>query len=167
MTNKNPSIPVDRDSFRQAMRAVASSVAVITTCHGGQLHGMTATAFSSVTADPPTVLIVVNQSTRSHPLISGSRAFVVNFLAQSQRHLSDLFAGKATDQFRTVDYMSGLNEAPIIKGAAAHLDCETISETTCGTHTIFLARVVGASASQEVPLLYHDGQYKQIVEAGA
>jgi flavin reductase (DIM6/NTAB) family NADH-FMN oxidoreductase RutF len=162
MTTESSSISADRDSFRRAMRAVASSVAVITTCHDGHLHGMTATAFSSVTADPPTVLIVVNQSTRSHPLISGSRAFVVNFLAQSQRHLSDLFAGKATDQFLSVDFTPGRNEAPIIDGAVAHLDCETISETTCGTHTIFLARVIDASASHKGPLLYHDGQYKPI-----
>ncbi|EUB99921.1 flavin reductase domain protein FMN-binding protein [Rhizobium sp. CF080] len=162
MTNGNPKIPVDRDTFCQALRTVASSVAVITTCHEGHLHGMTATAFSSVSADPPTILIVVNRSTRSYPLISGSRAFVVNFLSQEQRHVSDLFAGKATNQFASVAYTTGRNDAPIIDGAAAHLDCETLSETACETHTVFLARVVAASARQSAPLLYHNGNYRRI-----
>lgn len=155
---------VDRDTFRQAMRAVASSVVVITTCHDGHMHGMTATAFSSVTADPPTVLIVVNKSTRSHPLISGSGAFVVNILSAEQRQLSDFFAGKNDDQFASVDFTPGRNNAPLISGAAAHLDCEIFSETVCETHTIFLARVISASTAKGEPLVYHDGRYKKISE---
>ncbi|SMF62538.1 dimethylsulfide monooxygenase, small subunit [Xaviernesmea oryzae] len=165
MTNRDLSTTVDRDTFRHALRSVASSVAVITTCHEGHLHGMTATAFSSVCADPPTVLIVVNQSTRSHPLISDSRAFVVNFLSQDQRHLGDFFSAKTDDQFDSVAFTRGRNGCPIIDGAAAYLDCETISESVCGTHTVFLARVVGAFGANLSPLLYHNGAYRIVGDA--
>jgi len=87
-----PSQGIEAPDFKQLMRAVASSVAVITTFLDGKPHGMTATAFSSVSANPPTVLIVLNKGTRTHPLITQSRRFVVNMLHKEQVALGMRFS---------------------------------------------------------------------------
>jgi flavin reductase (DIM6/NTAB) family NADH-FMN oxidoreductase RutF len=90
------------------MRQLATSVTVITTDFGGSSHGMTATAVCSVCADPPTILIVVSRSARTHPIIVESGIFVVNILARNQSALSDRFAGKIVDQFAGIDYTPGI-----------------------------------------------------------
>lgn len=152
--------PIDVGMFRTVMRHVASSVAVITTSHEGHLHGMTATAVSSVSASPPRVLIVVNRSTRSHSLISGSRNFIINILADHQRALGERFSGKTENRFEDVGHQLGWHGTPILDGAAAHLECELVSETDAESHTIFIGEVVGGGVSGASPLLYHDGAYK-------
>lgn len=152
--------PIDVGMFRTVMRHVASSVAVITTSHGGNLHGMTATAVSSVSASPPRILIVVNRSTRSHSLISGSRNFIVNILADHQRNLGERFSSKSDNRFEDVEHHLGWRGTPILTGAAAHLECNLVSETEAETHTIFIGEVVGGGVSGASPLLYHDGAYK-------
>lgn len=153
---------IDADLFRSLMRRIASSVAVITTAHDGHLHGMTATAVTSVSAEPPRLLIVVNRSTRSHPLITASRIFVVNILADSQRSLGEHFARKGDNQFEGIAFDLGPSGSPIIRDAAAHLECTLVSETDMGTHTIFVGQVVGGGVSGSNPLLYHDGAYKAV-----
>lgn len=153
---------IDAELFRALMRRIASSVAVITTAHERHLHGMTATAVASVSADPARILIVVNRSTRSHPLITASRNFTVNILSETQRDLGNRFSGKRDDQFDGVDHELAGNGGPILTGAAAHLECRLVSETDMGTHTIFVGEIVGGSLSAANPLLYHDGSYKQL-----
>jgi flavin reductase (DIM6/NTAB) family NADH-FMN oxidoreductase RutF len=130
--------PIHRDLFRSVMRRLASSVTVITTSHGDHIHGMTATAVCSVCADPPTILIVVNRSARSHPMIDGSGTFVVNILADDQQVIAERFGGKLEDQFVGVDYRVGGSSVPILRGAAAHLECRVMSQNDVGTHTVFV-----------------------------
>jgi flavin reductase (DIM6/NTAB) family NADH-FMN oxidoreductase RutF/nitroreductase len=161
--NHHPNLTgIDADLFRSLMRRIASSVAVITTALDGHLHGMTATAVTSVSADPPRLLIVVNRSTRSHPLIAASRKFVVNILADSQRSLGEHFSRKGEDQFEGIAYDLGPNGSPVIRDAAAHLECILVSETDMGSHTIFVGQVVDGGVSGSNPLLYHDGAYKAV-----
>jgi flavin reductase (DIM6/NTAB) family NADH-FMN oxidoreductase RutF len=155
---------VSHDEFRATMRKLAGAVIVITTEYEDRLHGMTATAISSVCADPPTILIVVNRSTRSHPMISKSGSFVVNILSQEQRDIAQLFAGKSEDKFAEIGFGFGKKGAPIISGSGAHLDCEVVVEMTYRTHTIFLARVLGSGSADNAPLIYHDGSYKTLVD---
>lgn len=155
---------VDAPDFKQLMRAVASSVAVITTWHDGKPHGMTATAFSSVSADPPTVLIVLNKGTRTHPLITQSRRFVVNILQKEQIDLGVRFSGKLDDQFAGLGYRPGRTGSPILNDVVSYFECETLSEVDVGTHTIFVGRVVAGEAKGLSPLLYHGGQYKTLFD---
>jgi flavin reductase len=150
--------------FRSLMRSMVSGVTVITTSHQGRPHGMTATAFSSVCAVPPTILIVLNRSTRTHPLISASRHFVVNLLGEEQREMGQRFAGKHDDQFREVKYTKNSFGIPVIDGAAASLECETVSEVNFGTHTIFIGKVIRGAASEVPPLVYHNGSYKGVAD---
>jgi flavin reductase (DIM6/NTAB) family NADH-FMN oxidoreductase RutF len=157
---------MDDLQFCSIMRATAASVMVITTGYNGQLHGMTATAFSSVSAEPPTVLIVLNRSTRTHPMVSASGHFVVNLLAEDQAHLGNRFAGKLDNQFDGIGYTLSDRGAPIINGAVATLECETVGATDFGTHTIFIGKVLKGTRSEVLPLLYHDGGYKGITRRG-
>jgi flavin reductase (DIM6/NTAB) family NADH-FMN oxidoreductase RutF/nitroreductase len=153
---------VSGDRFKSLMRNIASSVAVITTNQFERPHGMTATAICSVSADPATILIVVNRSTRSHPIISAAKAFTINILADHQHAIGRRFASKHDDPFDGIKYRAGLNGSPIIDGVAAHIACVTVSEIEVETHTIFVGRVVGGDVSKAPPLLYHEGAYKTL-----
>jgi flavin reductase (DIM6/NTAB) family NADH-FMN oxidoreductase RutF len=167
MTDSAACAAIGPSDFKNLMRGVASTVSVVTTVNEGEPHGMTATAFSSVSADPPTVLIVLNKSTRSHPLISASRLFVVNMLQEDQVELSARFAGKLDDQFADIRWRRGRTGAPILNDVLSYFECETVSEVDVGTHTIFVGRVIGGEASSKPPLLYHRGQYKSLVDTDA
>lgn len=156
---------IDDLQFRDIMRSMVAGVTVITTSHAGHLHGMTATAFSSVSAAPPTVLIVLNRSTRTHPLVTASRHFVVNLLAEDQAELGQRFAGKLDDQFAGIAYTLNEHDVPVLQGAVANLECETIDEMNVGTHTIFIGRVLKGERSRTSPLVYHDGSYKVVARA--
>lgn len=169
MTNIIPNITnyaeesgVDATAFRSVMRQLAGSVTVITTEGDGVLHGFTATAVCSVCADPPTILIVVNKSTRTHPHIDRKGYFAVNVLAQSQKDVAEHFAGKGEDQFSSVSHTTTKNGVPLISGAAAHLECKIVERIAVGTHTIFIGCVVGTGAESCAPLVYHDARYGQI-----
>src|SRR4051794_36700909 len=100
------------------MRNIASSVAVITTSQDGRQHGMTATAICSVSAEPATILIVVNRATRSHPIISAAGTFAVNVLADHQHEIGGRFSAKLDDPFAGIAYRFGSNGNPIIEDVA-------------------------------------------------
>jgi flavin reductase (DIM6/NTAB) family NADH-FMN oxidoreductase RutF/nitroreductase len=153
---------VSGDLFKSLMRNIASSVAVITTHQGDRNHGMTATAMCSVSADPATILIVVNRSTRSHPIITETKSFTVNILAQHQHAISGRFSSKHEDPFDGIPHHIGTNGSPIIEGVAAYIECATLSEIDVGTHTIFVGSVVGGDVSAAHPLVYHEGAYKSL-----
>jgi len=150
---------ISRDTFRSVMRRQAASVTIITTCHDAALHGMTATAFTSVCADPPTILIVVNRSARSHPLIDGSGLFTVNILAEEQVALASRFSGKLDDQFNGVPFTLGSTGAPILEGCSAHLECVVAQRIEVETHTLFVGHVLAGATSPGEPLVYHEGIY--------
>lgn len=150
---------VDGGTFRDVMRKLAGSVTVITTEGEGALHGFTATAVCSVCADPPTILIVVNRSARTHPHIDQKGAFAVNILADDQVELANLFASKSSEQFAEVQYAMTPSGVPVIKDAAGFVECRTTDRVEVGTHTIFIGAVVGGGAASSAPLIYHDATY--------
>jgi flavin reductase len=146
--------------FKAAMRRFASTVNVITSGCGGVLNGMTATAVCSVSVEPPSILIVVNQSNRSHALIQQSGAYTVNVLADSQQHLAAHFAASSTAPFAAVPHSLGLNKCPIIDDCASFLACVVESRMRSGTHSVFIGRVVASGESHRLPLIYHDGKFR-------
>jgi flavin reductase len=159
--NDRPDL-VSGEFFKAIMRNIASSGAVITTNHAGNRHGMTATAVCSVSSDPATLLVVINRSNRTHPLITASRTFTINILADHQHAVSGRFSGKHEDQFGGIGHRDGLSGNPIIDDVAAYMECSVISEIDVGTHTVFIGQVIGASASTARPLLYHQGMYRSL-----
>ncbi len=143
------------------MRRFATGVAVVTTTLNGHIHGFTANAFASVTADPPTVLICVNRNAHAHPLISASARFCVNILAAEQKALAEQFAGgEPQTRFDGVVYQFGPSGSPVLAGTLAYVDCLMSEELTSGTHTIFLGTVIEAGDRSGDPLGYYDRGYR-------
>jgi flavin reductase len=159
--NANPgTMPtyVDPDTFRRVMRALAGTVTVISTENDG-LHGFTATAVCSVCADPPTVLIAVNRSARTHAHICRKQAFVINVMAHDQQAIAEKFSTKDNDPFSVVPHTLTAQGVPRIEGTSAFLECMVREMNDVGTHTIFIGSIVNAGASGKPPLIYHEGQY--------
>ena len=154
--------PFDAQLFKRVMRKLAGTVTVFATSSDSGQHGMTATAMCSVSADPPTILIVVNRATRTHPHIDKKQAFTVNVLAEDQVSAAELFASKTDNQFAGVAHHLLSDGCPVIAGAAAYLHCSVESQVDVGTHTIFIGRVIEAGATRAQPLVYQDGQYGRV-----
>jgi flavin reductase len=153
---------VSAADFKTAMRRFASTVNVITSGCGTVLNGMTATAVCSVSADPPSVLIVVNQENRSHALIEQSGAYTVNVLSASQEALAAHFASSTIAPFATVPHSLGRNKCPIIDNCTSFLECVVESRMRCGTHSVFIGRVIASGESDSLPLIYHDGRFRYL-----
>ncbi len=152
--------PVDARAFRHAMRHYPTGVTVVTSIREGEPRGMTLNAFSSVSSDPPSLLICVNREARSYLYISASGFFCVNLLAADQRELAERFSGKLRErQFDDIAYTADVTGAPVIPGTIGHFDCEVEHEHAAGSHSIFVGRVVGCTARPGVPLGYFNGSF--------
>ncbi len=166
-------MPASTEDFREAMRRFATGVAIVTTAYDGRVHGFTANAFASVSADPPTVLICVNRGATAHPLIASSQRFCVNLLALEQQSLAERFAGgEPRSRFDGVPYRIGESGSPILEGTLAHVDCLLAEEVTASTHTIFLGNVLDVGYRDGEPLGYFNRAYRDFgvsarTEAGA
>lgn len=166
MTNKRGEVPtVDEDTFKSAMRQLAGCVTVIATEQNGELYGLTATAVCSVCVSPPTILVVVNSSTRTHLQINRRGTFSINILASDQKHIAELFATPSEEKFKSVAYFSSNGGLPLIERAAAHLECVVQQTVQIGTHTIFIAQATEARVHSVAPLIYHDTKYGLVAHA--
>lgn len=146
--------------FKHTMRHVPTGVTVVTSFKDGEPRGITVNAFSSVSADPPTLLICINRAARSYLFISASGAFCVNVLAGDQRDLAERFSGKIRDrQFDGIPFTAGETGAPVLAGTIAHFECTVAQEHHAGSHSIFLGRVVACSARPGTPLGYFNGGF--------
>lgn len=142
------------------MRHFPTGVSVVTSLREGEPRGVTVSAFASVSADPPLVLICINREARSYLYISSSKVFCVNLLAGDQQHLAERFSGKLREnQFEGVDYAIDTTGAPVLSGAVAHFDCEVVEEHHAGSHSIFIGRVLACASRAGSPLGYYNGGF--------
>jgi flavin reductase (DIM6/NTAB) family NADH-FMN oxidoreductase RutF len=147
-------------AFKRVMRRHPSGVTVVTTVRGGEPRGITLSAFTSVSAEPPTVLICVNRDARSYLYISDSKIFCVNLLSSGQRELAQRFASGIKDrQFEGIGYRTDVTGAPVIEGSIGHFDCEVAEEHHAGSHSVFLGTVRSCEARAGNPLAYFDGAF--------
>lgn len=155
-------VAITEDEFRQGLRRWASGVTVVTSAADGQMHGMTVSAFASVSASPPIVLVCANQSSRTHGFIERSRRFAVNILAQDQADVSNHFASSETeaDRLKGIDWQQGDTGLPLIDGALAQLECTVHEARAMGTHTIYLGVVEHLHYRDGEPLVYFQGAYR-------
>jgi flavin reductase (DIM6/NTAB) family NADH-FMN oxidoreductase RutF len=158
-----PLIPEELPAqFRAAMRRLAASVAVVAAKGEAGPVGMAATSVTSLTIDPPAVLICVNRSTLLHGLIVPTAGLSVNLLSRDQQEVSAAFGGglPQDERFRVGDWREGFNGLPELAGAQANLSCVIDAMLAYGTHSIVIARVLRATVSDVVtPLIYQDGAY--------
>ena len=155
---------VDLDTFKGVMRRWPSGVTVLTSCAGDTVHGMTVSAFSAVSAEPPLVLVCANRESTTHEIIQAGGVFAVNILAEEQEALSTRFSVVPSPQrFEGVAWTEGSTGAPLIDGALAQLECRVRSAHLEGTHTIYIGEVLAGSYRPEGrPLLYFDGTYRTL-----
>lgn len=171
----DPTPFVDERRYREVMGRFVTGVTVITTAsqtpEGIQPWGTTVNAFTSVSLEPPLVLICVGRERSIHPVIDEAGRFAVNILAEESQGLSDCFAGAPSplprSAFCGASYTLSPGGMPILDAGVAHLECEVEQTVDAGDHTIYLARVVGLGVSEvhPLPLLYYRGRYLRIERA--
>jgi flavin reductase (DIM6/NTAB) family NADH-FMN oxidoreductase RutF len=156
------------DDFRRVLGHFATGVTVVTTCDADKRPtGLTASAFSSVSLDPPLVLICVDHKSQSYPALKERRCFAINILGADQQAISRRCASSRLDKFDEVPHAISDLGLPLVEGALAHLECTTVSMHVEGDHTIFVGRVERARVGAGEPLLYFRGQYDRLANPGS
>ncbi|MDP2778307.1 MAG: flavin reductase family protein [Anaerolineales bacterium] len=154
---------LDPENLRAAMRAWSAGVTVVTTAHEDHKRGMTVNSFTSISLDPAMITISLQQSTRTHELISKSRVFGLTILSAEQAKISDLFAGRfpdVEDRFADLQTETLVTGSPLIVGGLAWLDCRVVESSNAGMNTLFIAEVLAARAIGDgQPLIYHNRKY--------
>ena len=153
------SASVDASHFRHVVGHLASGVTVVTTRSDGRRHGMTASSVTSLSLDPPMMLACINSAMPTADAVAAAGGYVVNVLGESQGELARQFATASRDKFRNVAVRDGVLGLPLLSDALAHIECEVVERVVGGTHTIFLGRVVAATAGSGQPLTYFRGGF--------
>lgn len=157
-------MPISKDEFRHALGRFASGVTVITTRDAaGNLHGITVSAFCSVSLEPALVLVCIDKNTGSHYALTQTNSFVVNVLRDDQQYISDRFASYLPNKFEVVKYHSGIDDLPVLENVLANLECRLINAHDNGDHTIFVGEIEKATVSDGKPLVYWQGNYRNLV----
>lgn len=163
MTTTGAAAPtIDSSRFREIIGHFMSGVAVITTHHDGRDHGMTASAVSSLSLEPPMLTVCLHRDAPTQEAVVRSRAFAVNILREGDDRLARRFATPHPDKFAevTVDY--GPLGQPRLTGALAALECDVAETIVGGTHRVFLGRVRTAQVSGGAPLAYYRGRFGRL-----
>lgn len=154
------------DAFRSAMRHVAATVYAVTTGHGGGRYGILATAVSSLSFEPPSLLVCVNRSASLHAPLASAEVFCVNVLGLGNRDVADHFmARQATDRFSVGEWVEDLG-VPVLATAQSSLICRRAHCHEYGTHSIFIGELIAAThRADAAPLTYYDRHYIDISQA--
>jgi flavin reductase (DIM6/NTAB) family NADH-FMN oxidoreductase RutF len=155
---------IDSDTFRSVLGRFASGVTIVTTRdESGADHGMTVSAFCSVSLDPPLVLVCIDHSASTDRLLKAHGRFGINVLSSNQEAYSRRFAAEPdTGRFDGIAYGRGDSGVVLLDEALAHLECKVIEHHDAGDHTIFIAEVERAEPRDGRPLLYYRGGYAQL-----
>jgi flavin reductase (DIM6/NTAB) family NADH-FMN oxidoreductase RutF len=156
---------ISPDEFRHTLSHFASGVTVITVCDGqGRPTGLTASAFTSVSLDPPLILVCVDHKSQSYPALVAGKQFAVNILAHDQEAVSRRFATtKIENKFEGVPFALSELGLPLLENALAHLECATVNVHLEGDHSIFIGRIERAVVKTGHPLVYYRGRYDRLV----
>ncbi len=157
---------VEPEELRGAMRGWATGVTVVTTQHEEVRHGMTVSAFTSLSLEPPRVLISLARASRTRGLVEASGVFGVTVLGEGQEEVSNRFAGRETedgDRFENLETQTLETGAPLLAEGLVFMDCKVVSSQEVGTSTIYIGEVVAVKEGEkEKPLLYFDGGYRGV-----
>jgi len=156
---------VDPQEFRSALALWASGVTVVTADAPDGPQGMTAASFSSLSLDPPLVLVCIDHRAHSHAGLVSAPGFVVHVLAQGQEDLSHRFARAGDEKFMPGDWTRGPFGAPVLPLGVARLACAHHAALDGGDHTILVGRVTEVSVGDRPPLLYWDRGYRSLADA--
>jgi flavin reductase (DIM6/NTAB) family NADH-FMN oxidoreductase RutF len=155
--------------FRRAMGCFATGVTIVTVDLDGEVHGMTANAFASVSLDPMLVLVCVDHTTRTHAHLHAKKRFGINVLCAEQRGISEYYARperthEHAEQEAGARFERTRQGTPMLQGSLAYLECRLHSAQVAGDHTIFIAEVEDVVVREGEPLLFFRGKYRKVGE---
>jgi flavin reductase (DIM6/NTAB) family NADH-FMN oxidoreductase RutF len=155
--------------FRRAMGCFATGVTIVTVDLDGEVHGMTANAFASVSLDPMLVLVCVDHATRTHAHLHAKKRFGINVLCEEQRAISEYYARperthEHAEQEAGARFERTRQGTPMLRGSLAYLECRLHSAEEAGDHTIFIAEVEDVVVREGEPLLFFRGKYRKVGE---
>lgn len=158
---------VDKDTFKNTLAAFCSGVTIVTFNSRGAIHGLTVSAFSSLSLEPPLVLICIKKDGTSHALLVETSYFAVNMLSRDQEALCMRFANPSLPseaRFDDTPYRLAETGAPIFEGVLASLECKITDTFDGGDHTIFVGAVLEAEVHEgREPMVYYKGAFRKIV----
>ncbi len=158
MSEPRNETPVGRDEYVRIMSAFPTGVAIVTTVEpDGTPRGLTTNAVTSVSADPPILLVSIDLASRTLPAMRATRRFCVNFMRDDHEEVCRLFASKADDKFERISWTAGVGGVPVLHGGAvAHAECTTLEELEIGDHVVVTGLVHRGSAPEDadVPIVY-------------
>ena len=153
----------DLNKFRQCLSKFATGVTVVTCTNGqGDLFGITANSFSSVSLDPPLILWNIAKVSNSVEIFLSAEYFAINILASEQQKESQLFARSEHNLFEGVEYDLDANRVPLLRNTLAHLSCRTYDVHEAGDHHTVFGEVTSYCAKDASPLLFFNGSYQSI-----
>jgi 3-hydroxy-9,10-secoandrosta-1,3,5(10)-triene-9,17-dione monooxygenase reductase component len=152
--------PVTSEEFRRACGRFATGVSIATAVDdGGIPHGLTVSSFTSVSLDPPLVLICLGHRVTVIDMFRRAKYFGINVLGADQQELSDRFARKGEDRFSGLAWQVGQTGVPLLPGSIAHIECAVHQRFTSGDHDIFVGEMVRAEVADGDPLIYWASRY--------
>ena len=156
---------IDKDTFKAVMGSWPSGVTVVTGAVGDERLGLTASAFSSVSLDPPLVSVCVKKGNPAGDLIKRAEAFAVSILSTDQVFWGERFAGfhkDVEDRFEGCETVTKVTGAPILPNSRAYADCKLFATYDGGDHDILVGEVVDGGADGESPVLYYDRAWRGV-----
>ncbi len=156
-------VTLDPTTFRASLARFASGVTIVTARgQDGHDYGMTVSAFSSLSLQPPMILVCIDNGASVASVLQHCEHFAVNILAEGQEALSRQFAERERDRFDGVPVTRGETGVALLGGTLASLECSVVARHPAGDHTILVAEVRGAELREGNPLLYYRGAYRQL-----
>lgn len=149
---------IDNKTFRQLLGHFASGVTVVTTEDSEGIHGITVSAFLSVSMNPPLILVSIDKRAKMHPRIPAVGRFAVSLLSADQAPYSNHFAGYSPEGLE-VRFVRDGAQTPYLDGALAWLDCTLHQTVESGDHTLYIGQIEAGASKDGLPLLYWRGKY--------
>ena len=149
----------DLDTMKQVNRQFITGVTVVTTMDDEKPRGLAVNAFSSVSLDPPTVMVAVQRTSSTHDCLFRATHLAINILSTNQLDVVGVFATKADDKFADLDWEPGPFGSPLLKRSGAQMEVEIRERLQASTHTLFVCRVVHATVSDRHPMVYSAGKF--------
>jgi flavin reductase (DIM6/NTAB) family NADH-FMN oxidoreductase RutF len=154
----------DSQAQRRIMGHFATGVTVVTAYQNGDIYGMTANAVTSLSLNPPLILVAVDKSAAMHASLTASRCFAVNILTESQEPISRRFAMRGPKEVNDLTWIKAASGAPILADALAYADCRLAEVLPGGDHDIFIGEILAGDSRNGSPLLYFCGKYRRLAE---
>jgi flavin reductase (DIM6/NTAB) family NADH-FMN oxidoreductase RutF len=154
---------MDSREIRDVMGHFATGVTVVTTRDGaGSPFGLTVNAFTSLSLNPPLVIVCIDKAAQCYSCFQESKVFAINVLSEEQEEHSRRFATKGIEKFEDIKWHRGENNVPLLDGAIGTIECKIVNSYEGGDHTIYLGEIVSAKATEDRPLLFFKGKYHRL-----